>query len=69
MITKIIFIFSLIFLQNILLINPVSTAQKYVEIDSIIAIVETQTITNLELNQKKSENKKSTISTKRSHTS
>ena len=53
MITKVIFIFSLIILQNIFLINPVSTAQKYIEVDKIVAIVETQTITNLELNKKK----------------
>ena len=53
MIIKIIFIFLLIFLQNIFLINSVLTAQKYIEIDSIIAIVETQSITNLELNKKK----------------
>ena len=53
MITKIIFIFSLIILQNIFLINPVLTAQKYIEVDKIIAIVETQTITNSELDKKK----------------
>ena len=35
------------------MINPVSTAQKYIEVDKIVAIVETQTITNLELNKKK----------------
>ena len=53
MITKVIFIFSLIILQNIFLINPVLTAQKYIEVDKIIAIVETQTITNSELDKKK----------------
>ena len=53
MITKVIFIFTLIILQNIFLINPVSTAQKYIEVDKIVAIVETQTITNSELNKKK----------------
>ena len=53
MITKVIFIFALIILQNIFLINPVSTAQKYIEVDKIVAIVETQTITNSELNKKK----------------
>ena len=53
MIIKVFFIFSLIILQNIFLINPVSTAQEYIEVDKIIAIVETQTITNSELNKKK----------------
>ena len=53
MITKVIFIFSLIILQNIFLINSVLTAQKYIEVDKIIAIVETQTITNSELDKKK----------------
>ena len=53
MITKVIFIFALIILQNIFLINPVSTAQKYIEVDKIVAIVETQTITNSEQNKKK----------------
>ena len=51
--TKIIFIFALIVLQNFSLINPVYATEKYIEIDSIIAIVETQSITNLELNNKK----------------
>ena len=46
-------IFALIILQNIFLINSVSAAQKYIEIDKIVAIVETQTITNSELNKKK----------------
>ena len=53
MIIKLIFIFALIILQNIFMINPVSTAQKYIEVDKIVAIVETRTITNLELNKKK----------------
>ncbi|QZP18302.1 peptidylprolyl isomerase [Methylophilales bacterium] len=53
MIAKVIFIFALIILQNIFLINPVSTAQKYIEVDTIVAIVETQTVTNSELNKKK----------------
>jgi len=53
MITKVIFICALIILQNIVLINPLSAAQKYVEVDKIVAIVETQTITNSELNKKK----------------
>ena len=58
MITKVIFIFALIILQNIFLINPVSAAQEYIEVDKIIAIVETQTITNSELNKKKEEIRK-----------
>ena len=53
MIIRVTFIFALIALQNIFLINTVSTAQKYIEVDKIISIVETQTITNSELNKKK----------------
>ena len=53
MITKVILIFGLIILQNIFLVNPVYAAQEYIEVDKIIAIVETQTITNSELNKKK----------------
>ena len=33
MITKVIFIFALIILQNIFLINPVFSAEKYIEVD------------------------------------
>lgn len=58
MITKVIYIFALIILQSIFLINPVETAQKYIEVDKIIAIVETQTITNSELNKKKEDVRK-----------
>ena len=58
MITKVIFICALTILQNIFLINPLSAAQKYVEVDKIVAIVETQTITNSELNKKKESIKK-----------
>ncbi len=50
---KVIFICALIILQNIFLINPVYAVQEYTEVDKIIAIVETQTITNSELNKKK----------------
>jgi hypothetical protein len=53
MITKVFFILALIILQNILLINSALTAQKYIEVDKIVAIVETQTITNSDLNKKK----------------
>ena len=56
MITKV--IFALIILQNIFLINLVSAGQKYIEIDKIVAIVETQTITNSELNKKKEQIRK-----------
>ena len=55
MIARVSFIFALLILQNFLLINSVSTAQKYIEVDKIIGIVETQTITNSELNKKKEE--------------
>ena len=58
MITKVIFIYALITLQNFFLINPVYAAQEYIEVDKIIAIVETQTITNSELNKKKKEIRK-----------
>ena len=58
MIIKVIFICALIILQNIFLINPVYAVQEYTEVDKIIAIVETQTITNSELNKKKDEIKK-----------
>ena len=58
MITKFIFIFALIILKNIFLIHPVYSAEEYIEVDSIIAIVETRTITNLELNKKKEQTKK-----------
>ena len=53
MIIKVIFIYTLIILQNIFLINPVYAVQEYIEVDRIIAIVETQTITNSELDKKK----------------
>jgi peptidyl-prolyl cis-trans isomerase SurA len=53
MITKVIFICALIILQNIFLINPVHAVLEYIEVDKIIAIVETQTITNSELDKKK----------------
>jgi peptidyl-prolyl cis-trans isomerase SurA len=58
MIIRVFFILALTILQNFLLINSASTAQKYIEVDKIIAIVETQTITNSELNKKKEEIKK-----------
>ena len=58
MIIKVTFIFALIILQNIFLKNPVYAAEKYIEVDSIIAIVETRTITNLELNKNKEKLKK-----------
>ena len=50
---KVIFICALIILQNVFLINPVYAVQEYIEVDRIIAIVETQTITNSELDKKK----------------
>ena len=59
MIIKVILIFGLVILQNIFLINPVYAAQEYIEVDKIIAIVETQTITNSELNKKKEDIRKS----------
>lgn len=53
MITKVFFICALIILKNIFLINQVYAVQEYIEVDKIIAIVETQTITKSELNKKK----------------
>ena len=53
MINKATFIFAMIILQNIFLINPVLSAQKYIEVDKIVAIVESRSITKLELNKKK----------------
>ena len=53
MIIKVILIFGLTILQNIFLVSAVYSAEKYIEIDKIIAIVETQTITNSELTKKK----------------
>jgi peptidyl-prolyl cis-trans isomerase SurA len=53
MIIKVTFIFTLIALQNIFSINPVLYAQEYIEVDKIVAIVETRSITKLELNKKK----------------
>ena len=53
MITKLILIFGLVTLQNVFLFSSVYSAEKYIEVDKIIAIVEAQTITNSELNKKK----------------
>ena len=58
MIFKVILIFGLILLQNIFLINPVYAAQEYIEVDKIVAIVETRTITKLELDKKREKIKK-----------
>jgi len=61
MITKVILIFGLIILQNIFLINPVYAAEEYIEVDKIVAIVETRTITKLELDKKKEGIKKTLL--------
>ena len=53
MIIKVILIFGLTTIQNFFLISTVYSAEKYIEVDKIIAIVEEQTITNSELNKKK----------------
>ena len=53
MITKIIFIFVFILIQNIFLVNPILFAEEYIEVDKIVAIVETRTITKLELGKQK----------------
>ncbi|MDB2679510.1 peptidylprolyl isomerase [Methylophilaceae bacterium] len=59
MVAKIYFIFVLILLQNILLISKTFSEETYIEVDSIIAIAETRTITKLELDKKKEKVKKS----------
>jgi peptidyl-prolyl cis-trans isomerase SurA len=64
MITKIIFIFSLIILQNIFLMNPVYAAKKYIEVDSIVAVAGSNSITRLELKEKKGKIKESFIQKK-----
>ena len=53
MITKVIIFFGLVTLQNFFLFSSVYSAEKYIEVDKIIAIVEAQTITNSELKKKK----------------
>ena len=61
MIAKLTFFVVIIILQNFLLVNNVFTTEKYVEIDNIIAIVESNSITKLELNNKKEKIKKTFI--------
>ena len=58
MIAKIYLIFTFILLQNILFISTVFTAENYIEVDSIVAIAETKTITKSELDNKKEKVKK-----------
>jgi len=58
MIAKITIIFVLIIFQNTFFISMVFSNEKYIEVDSIIAIVETSSITNLELDKKKEKIKK-----------
>ena len=50
---KIIVISSFLLLQNIFFINQVLSDDQYTELDSIVAVAETATITKLELNDKK----------------
>ena len=64
MIIKIFFIFSLIILQNIFLKNPVYAAKKYIEVDSIVAVAGSTSITRLELKEKKGKIKESFIQKK-----
>ena len=64
MIAKVTIVFGLIVLQNIFFINSVFSAQNYIEVDSIVAIVETRTITRLELNNKKEKVKQSFLKQK-----
>ena len=59
MIFKTTLIVLLFFLQVMFIINPVSSEEKYIEIDTIVAIAETRTITKLELDNKKEKVKKS----------
>ena len=64
MIAKVTIVFGLIVLQNIFFINSVFSAQNYIEVDSIVAIAETRTITRLELNNKKEKVKQSFLKQK-----
>ena len=59
MIAKIYLFFIFIILQNILLVGTAFSATNYIEVDSIVAIAETRTITKLELDNKKEKVKKS----------
>ena len=59
MIAKIYLFFIFIILQNILLVGTAFSATNYIEVDSIVAIAETKTITKLELDNKKEKVKKS----------
>ena len=51
-------ILGIIVLQTVFLLNQAYCAEKYIEIDSIVAIAETRTITKLELDNKKEKVKK-----------
>ena len=64
MIAKVTIISGLIILQNIFFIKSVFSAQNYIEVDSIVAIAETRTITRLELNNKKEKVKQSLLKQK-----
>ena len=64
MIAKVTIVFGLIVLQNIFFIKSVFSAQNYIEVDSIVAIAETRTITRLELNNKKEKVKQSLLKQK-----
>jgi len=58
MIFKASIILWLIVLQNIFLVTLVNSAEKYIEVDSIIAVAESSTITKQELNKQKEKVKK-----------
>ena len=64
MIAKVTIISGLIILQNIFFIKSVFSAQNYIDVDSIVAIAETRTITRLELNNKKEKVKQSLLKQK-----
>ena len=64
MIAKITIISGLIILQSIFFINSVFSTQKYIAVDSIVAIAETRTITRLDLNKKKEQVKQSFLKQK-----
>ena len=59
MINKVAIVLVLIILQNIFLINIVFSNDKYIEIDRIVAIAESSTITKLELKNEKEKVKNS----------
>jgi peptidyl-prolyl cis-trans isomerase SurA len=61
MIAKVFIIFILSLIHNIFLNNLAFSKEKYIEVDSIVAIAETETITRAELNKKQEKIKKTIL--------